>query len=88
MSDKITHRKKATRESIKNTAEKLHHTPAICKKSYIHNAVIDLYIEKPKKLYHIITDTGEFTIDSIKIKDYNSAIEDILDMRDKLFDLF
>jgi len=45
-------------------------------------------IEKPKKLYHIITDTGEFTIDSIKIKDYNSAIEDILDMRDKLFDLF
>jgi DNA topoisomerase I len=49
MSDKITHRKKATRESIKNTAEKLHHTPAICKKSYIHNAVIDLYIEKPKK---------------------------------------
>ncbi len=45
-------------------------------------------IEKPEKLYHIITDTGKFTIDSIKIKDYNSAIEDILDMRDKLFDLF
>jgi len=45
-------------------------------------------IEKPKKLYHIITDTGKFTINSVKIKDYNSAIEDILDMRDKLFDLF
>ena len=56
--------------------------------SEIHDTQAPSDIEKPKKLYHIITDTGEFTIDSIKIKDYNSAIEDILDMRDKLFDLF
>ena len=55
MSNKITHRKKATRESIKNTAEKLHHTPAICKKSYIHNAVIDLYIDKPNKFITIFS---------------------------------
>ena len=45
-------------------------------------------IDKPKKLYHLITDTGYFTIDGIKIRDYNSAIENILDIRDKLFALF
>ena len=45
-------------------------------------------IKKPEKLYHILTDSGEFTIDSIRVKDYNSAIEDILDLREKLFDLF
>jgi hypothetical protein len=45
-------------------------------------------ITKPKKLYHIITDTGVFNIDGYKLKDYNSAIENILDIRDKLFALF
>ena len=45
-------------------------------------------IDKPKKLYHLITDTGFFTINGIKLRDYNSAIENILDIRDKLFELF
>jgi hypothetical protein len=45
-------------------------------------------VKKPDKLYHLITDTGHFTIDGIKLRDYNSAIENILDIRDKLFSLF
>jgi hypothetical protein len=36
-----------------------------------------------KVFYHIITDTGKFTINNIEIYDYNSAIEHILDIRDK-----
>ena len=45
-------------------------------------------VKKPKKLYHILTDTGFFTVDGHKLRDYNSAIENILDIRDKLFALF
>tara|TARA_B110000977_G_scaffold6944_1_gene9651 strand:+ start:3987 stop:5576 length:1590 start_codon:yes stop_codon:yes gene_type:complete len=45
-------------------------------------------VEKPTKLYHILTDTGFFNIDGHKLRDYNSAIENILDIRDKLFALF
>jgi hypothetical protein len=35
-------------------------------------------IEKPKRLYQILTDTGSFTIQGIKFMDYNSAIEQIM----------
>ena len=35
-------------------------------------------IEKPKRLYQILTDTGSFTICGIKFMDYNSAIEQIM----------
>ena len=45
-------------------------------------------VEKPNKIYHILTDTGFFNIDGHKLRDYNSAIENILDIRDKLFALF
>jgi len=45
-------------------------------------------IDKPNKLYHLITDTGYFTVHGIRLRDYNSAIENILDIRDKLFSLF
>ena len=41
----------------------------------------------PEKLYHLITDTGFFTTNGFKIRDYNSAIENILDVRDKLYKL-
>lgn len=36
-----------------------------------------------KTLYHIITDTKTFHIDGIEVYDYNAAIENILDMREK-----
>ena len=39
------------------------------------------------KLYHLITDTGFFYVNGIKVRDYNSAIENILDVRDKLYAL-
>ncbi len=45
-------------------------------------------IDKPQKLYHILTDTGFFNVNGHKLRDYNAAIENILDIRDKLFALF
>jgi hypothetical protein len=39
-------------------------------------------------LYHLITDTESFRINNICVKDYNSAIENVLDIRDKLSMLF
>ena len=44
--------------------------------------------EKPKYLYHLITDTGYFHIENYKIKDYNSALENILDIHEKIQSLF
>ena len=45
-------------------------------------------VDKPDKLYHILTDTGFFNVNGHKLRDYNAAIENILDIRDKLFALF
>ena len=45
-------------------------------------------VKKPKLLYHLVTDTGFFNINSYKIRDYNSALENILDIREKLYSLF
>ena len=44
--------------------------------------------DKPKYLYHLITDSGFFHINDYKIRDYNSAIENILDIQQKLQYLF
>jgi hypothetical protein len=41
-----------------------------------------------KYLYHLITDTGTFRINNILMKDYNSGIENILDLKDELSMLF
>lgn len=54
ISNKITDRKKNTRNVIKIIAEKLHHTVAICKKKYINPNLIDLYIDTPKKFNQLI----------------------------------
>tara|TARA_Y100000591_G_scaffold333090_1_gene373616 strand:+ start:1182 stop:2771 length:1590 start_codon:yes stop_codon:yes gene_type:complete len=40
------------------------------------------------KLYHLITDTGSFQISNLLVKDYNSAIENILDIHDEFNLLF
>jgi len=45
-------------------------------------------VQKPNKLYHLLTDTQHFSINGYKIRDYNSAIENILDIRDKFYALF
>ena len=39
-------------------------------------------------LYHLITDTESFQIENALVKDYNSAIENILDIRDRINLLF
>uniref|UniRef100_A0A6C0KEG0 Uncharacterized protein n=1 Tax=viral metagenome TaxID=1070528 RepID=A0A6C0KEG0_9ZZZZ len=44
-------------------------------------------IDRPQKLYHLITNNGFFIINGIRVRDYNSAIENILDIRDKLYAL-
>lgn len=45
------------------------------------------HINKQEYLYHLITDSGTFTANNIKIQDYNSAIENIIDKREELFNL-
>jgi len=45
-------------------------------------------VTKPDKIYHLLTDTGYFNISGHRVRDYNSAIENILDVRDELFALF
>ena len=62
--------------------------PDDCKK--LLNMTLDKFgkvLQGPEKLYHLITDTGFFITNGIKIRDYNSAIENILDVRDKLYKL-
>ena len=43
---------------------------------------------KPKYLYHLLTDTGHFSVNEFKIRDYNSGIENILDIQEKINYLF
>lgn len=50
---KLKIRKKIIRESLKNTTSLLHHTPAICKSSYIYKNII-MHIEKNDKFLNSI----------------------------------
>lgn len=45
----VTKRKKQVRELIKDVAVELHHTPAICKRSYLVPSLLNLYVESPTK---------------------------------------
>ena len=45
----ITARKRLSNEVIKQVSKELHHTSAICKKSYLNNDIIDTYINSPNK---------------------------------------
>jgi len=49
-----TARKKLLRESVVATAEKLYHTPAICKKSYVDDELWDLFLDTPGKFDNLI----------------------------------
>lgn len=62
MGKSVTGRKKDLKEVIERVSVRLHHTPAICKKSYIDNDVLDMYVDKPdafKKLIKGCDGTGE-----------------------------
>lgn len=52
----IKARKKATKNAIEESAKKLHHTVAICKKKYIVPEMVDLYIQSPDTFKKIILD--------------------------------
>lgn len=57
-----TARNKDLKDIIENVAVRLHHTPAICKKSYIDNDLLDMYVDNPdkfKKLVRGCNGTGE-----------------------------
>jgi len=45
----ITARKRLSNDIIKQVSKELHHTSAICKKSYLNNDLIDTYINSPNK---------------------------------------
>lgn len=53
--DKISERKKNIKQAVEITSQKLHHTPAICKKKYIVVDMLDLYIKHPIKFKKLIT---------------------------------
>ncbi len=52
--DTKTARKKELGEVIDKVAVRLHHTPAICKKSYIDNDILDMYMEKPEEFKALV----------------------------------
>ena len=45
----ITKRKKQLKEIITKVATKLHHTPAICKKSYLDKGIWEMFTDEPDK---------------------------------------
>jgi len=68
ISDKTTHRKKTLKLIIEKVAVRLHHTPAVCKKRYLLNDLLQLYIDKPVKFKKFVSkektksyDEGELT---------------------------
>ena len=56
---KVTHRKKIIKKAIDETANKLHHTGSICKKSYVVNELWNDFIEKPADFKDIIMNYKE-----------------------------
>ena len=49
LSDKITTRKKQMKAVVEQVATKLHHSVAICKKSYLDTNLFEMFVDKPDK---------------------------------------
>ena len=47
-------RKKLFRDALQATAEKLHHTPSICKKAYINQDLQNIFLDKPDKFNKLV----------------------------------
>jgi len=45
-------------------------------------------VKKTKYLYHLITSSGKFFVNSIEFYDYSGGIEQILDCPQDLFSIF
>ncbi len=56
----LSQRKKIIVEAIKEVSCSINNTPAICKKSYLNQKLIDLYINQPKK-YQKLLINNDFT---------------------------
>lgn len=52
--EKISERKKNIKQAVEITSQRLHHTPAICKKKYIVVDILDLYVDHPLKFKKLI----------------------------------
>ena len=52
--DHVTKRKKLVAEIFKEISPKLHHTPAICKKSYVNSDLVDTLIANPQRIVKIM----------------------------------
>ena len=46
-------RKKIVQESIKTTAESLHHTPTICKSSYLYKKIMEEFLTNDKIIHKL-----------------------------------
>ena len=59
-------RKKNAVKIVKQTSSDLHHTPSICKKSYIHPQILKLYIEQPNKFNNYYMNNNSINKNFIK----------------------
>lgn len=55
----ITGRKKIIKQTVELVSTLLHHTSSICKKKYIDNDIINMYIENPEKYKRIFKKNGD-----------------------------
>ena len=60
--------KKHFKESIKKVAQQMHHTPGICKKNYINNEVIDMYLNQNERFHYYFRSTDKQGISEDFIK--------------------
>ena len=65
---KKTSLKKHLNESVKKVAEKMHHTPSICKKNYINKELMDLYVDNNDKFRYYFRSTDKEGISEDLIK--------------------
>ena len=63
-----TNVKKHLSESIKKVAQRMHHTPSICKKNYINKELIDMYITNNDKFRYYFRSTDKEGISEEFIK--------------------
>ena len=63
-----TNLKKHLSESIKKVAQKMHHTPSICKKNYINKELMDLYINSNDRFRYYFRSTNKEGISDDFIK--------------------
>ena len=67
ISDKVSIRKKQMKSIVEKVAEKLHHTVAICKKSYLDTNLFEMFVNKPDKFTKMFL-TSKHSSEKVLIK--------------------